>query len=304
MFGSNKKQIRAEGTQALAVVTDVEYATVAGMTVARNDNKKLKLTLMVRPEEEAPFAATYSDYFPQYAQPQLGAELWVRYDRSDPTKVELDIEQMAKDNSAYEAQIAAQAVSAVPADLAANGVLGRGAVVDVQKTQVGPLVNCAVTVGVRLIDGTEPYRANCNIALAPQDAERLVPGGTFVTVRADPHDHSRVAISLTEETPVVTITDPRALEPSERALRDGAACRVTVLAHQRQWLASPAGDELYAIKVRVDSDLAEFQINQPVPAAVAASLRDGMEFAARRLVAEPNVLAIDWTATPAAAPAA
>jgi len=211
---------------------------------------------------------------------------------------------MAKDNSAYEAQIAAQAVSAVPADLAANGVLGRGAVVDVQKTQVGPLVDCAVTVGVRLIDGTEPYRANCNIALAPQDAERLVPGGTFVTVRADPHDHSRVAISLTEETPVVTITDPRALEPSERALRDGAACRVTVLAHQRQWLASPAGDELYAIKVRVDSDLAEFQINQPVPAAVAASLRDGMEFAARRLVAEPNVLAIDWTATPAAAPAA
>ena len=301
MFGSSKKRIRSEGKQALAVVTDVDYATVAGMTIATNDNKKLKLALMVRPEGEAPFAATYAGYFPQYAQPQIGAEFWVRYDPSDPGKVELDLEQIARDNAAFEAQVAAQAVSAVPADLAVGGVLGRGAVVDAQKTPVGPLVNCSVTVGVRLTDGTEPYRASCNLALAPQDAERLVPGATFVTVRADPHDRSRIAISLTEETPVVTITDPRALEPSERALRDGTRCRVTVLAHQRQWLATPAGDEFYAIKVRVDADLSEFQINQPVPASSVSALQDGTELAARRLVGEPGVLAIDWAAATAPA---
>jgi hypothetical protein len=304
MFGGNKRHILAEGTQALAVVTDVNYAKVAGMTVAQNYNYKLKLTLMVKPEGEAPFEAFYSDYFPQFAQPQVGTEYWVRYDPADHTKVELDLAQIAADNAAYDAQVAAQTASAVPADLAAGGILGRGAIVDVQKTQVGPLVNCAVTVGVRLVDGTDPYRANCNIPLAPPQAEKLVAGSTFVTVRADAHDHSRIAISLTEETPVVTVSDPRALEPPARALRDGRPCRVTVLAHQRQWLQTPTGEEFYAIKVRVDYDSSEFQVNQPVPAASAAALQDGMEFAAKRLVAEPNVLAIDWAAAAATTPVA
>jgi hypothetical protein len=304
MFGSNKRHILAEGTQALAVVTDVNYAKVAGMTVAQNYNYKLKLTLLVKPDGEVPFEAFHSDYFPQFAQPQVGTEYWVRYDPADHSKVELDLAQIAADNAAYDAQVAAQTASAVPADLATSGILGRGAIVDVQKTQVGPLVNCAVTVGVRLVDGTDPYRANCNIPLAPAQAEQLVAGSTFVTVRADAHDHSRVAISLTEETPVVTINDPRALEPPARALRDGRPCRVKVLAHQRQWLQTPTGEELYAIKVRVDYDSSEFQINQPVPAASAAALQDGMEFAAKRLVAEPNVLAIDWAAAAATTPVA
>jgi hypothetical protein len=304
MFGGKKKQILAEGTQALAVVTDVDYAKVAGMTIAQNYNYKLKLMLLVKPEGEAPFESSYSDYFPQYAQPQVGAEFWVRFDPSDHSKVELDLAQVAADNAAYEAQVTAQTASAVPADLAANGILGRGAVVDVQKTQVGPLINCAVTVGVRLVDGSDPYRAICSVPLAPPQADQLVPGSTFVTVRADAHDHSRVAISLTEETPVVTINDPRALEPPARALRDGRPCRVKVLAHQRQWLQTPTGEELYAIKVRVDYDSSEFQINQPVPAASMAGLEDGMEFAAKRLVAEPNVLAIDWAAATATTPVA
>jgi hypothetical protein len=304
MFGGKKKQILTEGTQALAVVTDVSYAKVAGMTIAQNYNYKLKLTLLVKPEGEQPFEASYSDYFPQYAQPQVGTEFWVRFDPADHTKVELDVAQVAADNAAYDAQVAAQTASAVPADLAASGILGRGAVVAVQKTPVGPLINCAVTIGVRLVDGTDPYRATCNIQLASPQADLLVPGSTFVTVRADAHDHSRIAISLTEETPVVTINDPRALEPSARAMRDGRPCRVTVLLHQRQWLQTPTGEEFYAIKVRVDYDSSEFQINQPVPAASAAVLQDGMEFAARRLVAEPNVLAIDWAPAAVTTPVA
>jgi hypothetical protein len=39
-----------------------------------------------------------------------------------------------------------------------------------------------------------------------------------------------------------------------------------------------------------------------VPAASAATLQDGQEFAAKRLVAEPNVLAIDWAATATTTP--
>lgn len=303
MFGSNKRHVLAEGKQALAVVIDVDYAKVLGMTQQRstgaNYSAKLKLTLMVRPEGEAPFEAFYSDYFPDYARPDVGAEFWVRYDPAEPQKIELDLAQIAQDNAAYDAQVVANSASAVPADLVAGGILGRGAVVDVQKTPVGPLVDCLVTVGVRLVDGTDPYRATCHVPLDPARAEMLVAGSTFVTVRADPHEHSRIAISLTEPTPVVTLTDPRALETPERALRDGTPCQVRIVAHQRQWLATPSGDEFYAIKVHVDPDGSEFQINQPVPAGVAASLSDGMEFAGKRILAEPNVLAIDWTAAAA-----
>jgi hypothetical protein len=117
-----------------------------------------------------------------------------------------------------------------------------------------------------------------------------------VTVRADPHNRSRIALSLSEPTPVVTITDPRAIDPPARALREGLPCRVTVLVHQRQWLQTPDGEEFYAIKVRVDTDGSEFQVNLPVPAAALPLLPHGGEFPAKRLSAEPNILAIDWAA--------
>jgi hypothetical protein len=71
---------------------------------------------------------------------------------------------------------------------------------------------------------------------------------------------------------------------------------VTVVAHQRQWLQTPSGEELYAVKVRVDTDGSEFQVNLPVPPTSVPCLQDGSELPAKRLVAEPNVLAIDWAA--------
>ncbi len=52
MLGSKKKHILTEGAEAMAVVTDVNYAKVAGMTIARNYNYKLDLTLMVRPDND------------------------------------------------------------------------------------------------------------------------------------------------------------------------------------------------------------------------------------------------------------
>jgi hypothetical protein len=303
MFGSKKKHILAEGAQALAVVTKVDYAKVAGMTIAQNYNYKLDLTLMVRPDQGAPFEAHTSDYFSQFAQPSIGAQFWVRYDPDDQSRVEIDQARIAADNAQVQTQVAAAAASAVPADLAAGGILGRGAIVDVQKTPVDQLVDCAVTVGVRLVDGTEPYRASCHIPLTPDQAEMIVPGGTYVTVRADPRDHSRIAISLTEETPVVTTDDPRVIEPPARALRDGLPCRIKVLLHARTWLQSPGGDEFYAIKLQVESDGSTFQANLPVPADALAMLENGASLPAKRLASEPDVIAIDWAAALAGAPA-
>ena len=297
MLGSKKKSVLKDGAQALAVVTEVNYAKVAGMTIARNYNYKLDLTLMVRPENETAFEAHVSSYFSQFAQPNVGDEFWVRYEADDHKQVEIDTSKIASVNAAYEAHVAAAAASAVPADLAADGILGRGGIVDVQKTSVGSLVDCALTVSVRLIDGSDPYRANCHVMLTPEQAEEIVAGSTYATVRADPSNHSRIALSLTEETPVVPVTDPRVIDPPARALREGTPCSVTVLLFQRQWLQTPDGDELYGIKVRVDSDGSEFQVNLPVPAAVLPALQNGAQFSAKRILSEPNLLAIDWAAS-------
>lgn len=303
MFGSKRRHVLSDGARALAVVTHVNCAKVAGMAVASNYNYKLALTLMVRPDNEAPFEARVSGYFSQYAQPSVGDQFWVRYDPHDHSKVVIDKARIASDNATFEAQVAAQAASAVPADLGSSGIVGRGAVVDVEKTPAGSLIDCAITVGIRLVDGSDPYRATCHIPLAPDQAARLIPGGSDVTVRADPRDRSRIALSLSEPTPVVTITDPRAIDPPARALREGMPCRVTLMLHQRQWLQTPDGEEFYAMKVRVDTDGSEFQVNLPVPAAATALLQNGAEFPARCLVGEPNAVAIDWPAVLAATPA-
>jgi hypothetical protein len=303
MLGSKKRHLLTDGAQAIAVVTDVGYATVMGMSVARNYDYKLELTLMVRPDNAAPFEAHVSGYFAQYSQPSVGDQFWVRYDPQDHSLVEIDTDKIAADNAAAEQAAAAMAASSLPADLAENGIPGRASVVDVQKSPAGSLVDCALTVGVRLVDGTPSYRPSCHVPLAPEQADKVIAGQTILTVRADPNDHSRVAVSLTEPTPVVTVTDPSAIDPLARALRDGAPCRVVLLAHQRQWLQTPDGDELYATKLRITSDGTELQAFVPVPAAAAAQLTDGSEFPAKRLALEPNVVTIDWAAAQAEHPA-
>ena len=105
----------------------------------------------------------------------------------------------------------------------------------------------------------------------------------FMAVRADPNDRSRVALSLSEDVPVVTVTDAAVIDPPARALRDGMPCGVIVLAHQRQFLQTPAGDEFYATRVRITSDGSELEAFVPVPAGSVMLLRDSGELPARRL---------------------
>ena len=53
-----------------------------------------------------------------------------------------------------------------------------------------------------------------------------------------------------------------------------------MLLHQRQWLATPDGDELYAVKVRLASNGSEFQVNIPVSGSATALLKNGAELPA------------------------
>jgi hypothetical protein len=289
LFGGKKKKVLSEGIQARAIVLNVQDT---GMTI--NDNPRVKLTLQVQPEGEIPFEVTKKQTVSRVAIPRIGDEFLVRYDPADQSNVEFDTAAVQQVNQAAETKLAEAAASQVPSDLAANGILGRGACVDVQKTPVGQLIDCALTVGVRLVDGTPSYKTTCHISLSAENAARLIPHQTLFTVRADPQNNSRIAVSLTEPTPVVTIDDPQVVDPPARALGEGTPCRLTIVAFGQQFLRLPSGEELYATKVRVDGS--ETQIFLPVPAHAVALLQEGKDLPGKRILAEPNVLTVDWAA--------
>jgi hypothetical protein len=294
MFGSKKKKILENGAQAQAVVVDVQDT---GMTI--NDNPRVKLTLQVQPEGAAPFQATKKTTVSRVAIPSIGDTFFVRYDPSDPGDVEFDTDRAKQVNDAARSNLAEAAASAVPADLAQSGILGRGSCVDVQKTPIGNLIDCAVTVGVRLVDGTPSYQASCHVSLSAENAGKLIPQQTLFTVRADPDNHQRIALSLGEPTPVITISDPSVVDPPARAMRDGVPCRVVIVAHGQQFLKLPTGEQLYATKVRVVEDSSELQVFLPVPDTAAGLLVDGKELPAKRVAGEPQVLTVDWAAAQA-----
>lgn len=296
LFGGKKKKILSEGTQARAVLINVQDT---GVTV--NDNPRVKLTLQVQPEGQVPFEVTKKQTVSRVAVPRIGDEFIVRFDPAKPQEVEFDTAAVAQVNATAQQNLAEAAASQVPSDLAANGILGRGALVDVQKTPVGQLVDCAMTIGVRLVDGTPSYRAQTRISLAPDNAARLIPQQTLFTVRADPNNHQRVALSLSEPTPIVTIDEPSVVDPPARALSQGTPCRVEIIAHGQQFLRLPTGEELYATKVRVLDDGSETQIFLPVPAGSESLLQDGKQLPAKRVLGEPNVLTVDWAAAQAEA---
>jgi hypothetical protein len=291
VFGGKKKKILSEGIQARAVVINVQDT---GVTV--NDNPRVKLTLQVQPEGEVPFEVTKKLTVSRVSIPRPGDGYVVRYDPADPSEVEFDTAAAKQENAAAQADVAEAAAAQLPPDLAASGILGRGACVDVQKTPVGQLVDCAMTIGVRLVDGTPPYQTTARVSLSPENAEKIVPRQTLFTVRADPQNQMRVAVSLGEPTPIVTVTDPALAEAPARALRDGVPCRVVVLVHGQQFLRLPDGQELFATKVRVVEDGSELQVFLPVPGSAAPLLVDGKELPAKRIPAEPNVLTVDWAA--------
>src|SRR6185437_11632975 len=184
MFGGKKKKILSEGVQARAIVLGVADT---GMTI--NDNPRVKLTLQVQPEGQPPFQAEKKVTVSRVSIPSPGDSYIVRYDPTDPSNVEFDTAAAAQANASAQTKIAEAAAAQVPADLAATGILGRGALIDVQKTPVGSLVDCAMTVGVRLVDGTPSYRAQCRVSLSAENAARIIAQQTLFTVRADPQNH-------------------------------------------------------------------------------------------------------------------
>ena len=84
LFGK-KKDILSSGAQARALITRVDDT---GMTI--NNNPRVKLTLQVQPEGDVPFEVTKKMTVSRLSIPAVGTSIWVRYDATDKSRVEID----------------------------------------------------------------------------------------------------------------------------------------------------------------------------------------------------------------------
>jgi hypothetical protein len=194
---------------------------------------------------------------------------------------------------------------AVPKELLQNGLLGRGVVAGIKQTSVStgadfnPAHVCVFTLEVAL-DNVPRYTATCRQAVLAAVLPRLMAPGTTVAVRVDPDDHSRVALSLGEEPPTVTMSrtgDPNT-GSAARIFELGAPCEVVIVQSQPLGMRNPKGDDMYAFLLTVMADgRAPYQIKvgNPVPAAAVPLLYPGNTVPARRMPdGDDHELVIDW----------
>src|SRR5579871_1426059 len=140
----------------------------------------------------------------------------------------------------------------VPKELLEHGLLGRGIIVSIQQTSVStgadfnPAHVCVFTVEVAL-DDVPRYTATCRQAVRATILPQLMMPGATVAVRVDRGDHSRIALSLAEEAPTVTMAsagDPNT-GSAARILELGAPCRAVIVQTQPLGMRNPRGDDMY-----------------------------------------------------------
>ncbi len=197
----------------------------------------------------------------------------------------------------------------VSKELLSDGLLGRGIIVGVKQTSVSTGVDfdpshvCAFTVEVAL-DNEPRYTATCRQAVKATIMPQLMTPGATVAVRVDRNDHSRIALSLGEAPPTVTMAAAGSGDPkvgsAARILSEGQACTAVIVQCQPLGMRNPAGDDMYAFALTImAADLAPYQIQvgNPVPAAALPLLYPGKTVPARRMPAgDEREVAIDWSA--------
>jgi hypothetical protein len=195
----------------------------------------------------------------------------------------------------------------VPKELLERGQLGRGIIVSVQQTGVStgadfdPAHVCVFTVEVAL-DNVPRYTATCRQAVKTALLAQLMMGGATVAVRVDPNDHSRIALSLGEEPPTVTMAssgDPNTASAA-RILEQGIPCKAVIVQTQPLGMRNPKGDDMYAFMLTVLADGRppyQIQVGNPVPAAAQPLLYPGNTVPAKRMPeGDDRELVIDWEA--------
>jgi hypothetical protein len=121
-------------------------------------------------------------------------------------------------------------------------------------------------------------------------------------VRVDPADHSRIALSLAEAPPTVTIAatgDPNT-GSAARILEYGVPCKAVIVQSQPLGMRNPRGDDMYAFMLTVMAEGRppyQIQVGNPVPAAAQPLLYPGNTVPAKRMAdGDERELVIDWQA--------
>jgi hypothetical protein len=193
----------------------------------------------------------------------------------------------------------------VDKQLLEHGLLGRGIIVSVQQTSVSTGVDfdpshvCVFTVEVSL-DDVPRYTATCRQSVRATVLPRLMMPGVTVAIRADSSDHSRIALSLGEEPPTVTMAksgDPNT-GSAARILELGVPCRAVIVQSQPLGTRNQKGDDMYAFLLTVMADGRppyQIKVGNPVPAGAVPLLYPGNNVPARRMAdGDDHELVIDW----------
>jgi hypothetical protein len=196
----------------------------------------------------------------------------------------------------------------VSKELLTEGLLGRGIIVGVQQTSVStgadfnPSHVCVFTVEVAL-DNVPRYTATCRQAVNAVVLPQLMTRGATVAVRVDRKDNSRIALSLGEEPPTVTIaarTGDSNTGSAAEILEQGLPCKAVIVESQPLGMRNPKGDDMYAFSLTIIAEGRppyQIQVGNPVPAAAVPLLYPGNTVPAKRMPdGDDRRLAIDWEA--------
>jgi hypothetical protein len=194
----------------------------------------------------------------------------------------------------------------VSKELLENGLLGRGIIISIQQTSVSTGVDfdpshvCVFTVEVAL-DDVPRYTATCRQAVKATVLPQLMTPGATVAVRVDPNDRSRIALSLGEAPPTVTMTraDPNTGSAAQ-ILEYGVSCKAVIVQSQPMGMRTSSGKDMYAFVLTVIAEGRppyQTQVGNPVPADAVPLVYPGNAVPAKRMPdGADHDIVIDWDA--------
>ncbi len=191
-------------------------------------------------------------------------------------------------------------------DLMANGVLGRGEVLNVQITgssvQVGgapPQQVCVFQVMVYL-DDTPPFQAEVRKRVPVYALANLQPGQSVVAVRVDPADHTRVGIDFSVDAPVVRLAKTPGKLTAAEVLAQGDPCEAVIVQFQPLGVKNATGLDMYAFMLSVmipGQAPYQIQVGNPVLPEALPLLYPGSRLPAKIMPnTRPDNLVLDWKA--------
>jgi hypothetical protein len=146
------------------------------------------------------------------------------------------------------------------------------------------------------------YNATCRQAVKATIMPQLMTSGATAAVRVDADDHSRIALSLGEPPPTVTMASAGSGDPkvgsAARILAEGEACEAVIVQCQPLGMRNPTGDDMYAFALTImahGSAPYQIQVGNPVPAPALPLLYPGKTVPAKRMPnGDEREVAIDW----------